>query len=146
MSLAILGLGTALPRHPVSQNDAAEVIGSFFCQSDEQRRMLPILFRKAGVCRRHSVLVERPSEDGPIQSFYWPATTPADRGPTTSQRMEVYRKASAPLALQAARQALDQAGIMPRDLTHIITVSCTGFTAPGLDIALIKGLELNATI
>src|SRR5207247_3579467 len=75
-----------------------------------------------------------------------PASGPEDRGPTTAQRMEIYRKESAPLALQAARQALDQAGILPRDLTQIITVSCTGFTAPGLDIALVKNLDLKPTI
>jgi len=146
MSLTILGLGTALPRHPFAQGDAAEVIRSFFCETDEQRRLLPILFRRAGVRQRHSVLAERPAADGPIQSFYPPASGPADRGPTTAQRMDVYRKESSPLALQAARQALDQAGILPRDLTQIITVSCTGFTAPGLDIALIKNLDLKPTI
>src|SRR5437762_10370249 len=146
MSLAILGLGTTLPRYPFTQKDAAEVIRSFFCETDEQRRLLPILFRRAGVRQRHSVLAERPPEDGPIQSFYPPASGPEDRGPTTAQRMEIYRKESAPLALQAARQALDQAGILPRDLTQIITVSCTGFTAPGLDIALVKNLDLKPTI
>jgi predicted naringenin-chalcone synthase len=146
MSLAILGLGTALPRYPFAQKDAAEVIQSFFCETDEQRRLLPILFRRAGVRQRHSVLVERPAGNGPIQSFYPPASCPEDRGPTTAQRMEIYRKESAPLALPAARQALDQAGILPRDLTHVITVSCTGFTAPGLDIGLIKGLGLKPTI
>jgi predicted naringenin-chalcone synthase len=146
MSLAILGIGTTLPRHPFLQTDAAEVIQSFFCETDEQRRLLPILFRRAGVRQRHSVLAERPPGDGPIQSFYPPASGPADRGPTTAQRMEIYRKESSPLALQAVRQALDQARILPGDLTHLITVSCTGFTAPGLDIALMKGLDLNPTL
>src|SRR5229473_1633339 len=99
MSLAILGLGTALPRYPFTQKEAAHVIASFFCETDEQRRMLPILFRKAGVMRRHSVLAERLSEEGPIQTFYPPSAGPADCGPTTSQRMEIYRKKSIPLAL-----------------------------------------------
>jgi predicted naringenin-chalcone synthase len=36
--------------------------------------------------------------------------------------------------------------MLPRDLTQIITVSCTGFTAPGPDIALIKNLDLKPTI
>src|SRR6266851_10221545 len=146
MSLAIMGLGTALPRYPFSQKDAAEVISTFFCQTEEQRRLLPILFRRAGVRQRHSVLAERPPGDGPIQTFYPPAAGPADRGPTSRQRMEIYRKESIPLALDAARQALDQAEVLPRDLTQLITVSCTGFTAPGLDIALIKGLGLAPTI
>ncbi len=146
MSMAILSLGTALPRYPFLQKDAADVISTFFCQTEEQRRLLPILFRRAGVRRRHSVLAERPPGEGPIQTFYPPAAGPLDRGPTTHQRMVVYRKESVPLALEASRQALDQAGLMPRDLTQIITVSCTGFTAPGLDIALLKGLDLAPTI
>src|SRR6266849_1163238 len=166
MSLAILGLGTALPRYPFTQKEAANVISSFFCQTDEQRRMLPILFRKAGVRQRHSVLADRPPPPSPcplspqsggrgdggevgggsIQTFYKPATGPTDRGPTTRQRMDVYRKESIPLAFQAARKALDQAGIAARNLTQLITVSCTGFTAPGLDVCLVKQLELSPTI
>src|SRR5262249_9106342 len=121
-------------------------ISTFFCETDEQRRVLPNLFRRAGVRQRHSVLARRPSGNGPIQTFYPPAVDPSDQGPTTAQRMEVYRKESAPLALQASRQALDQAGISPSELTQIITVTCTGFTAPGLDIALIKQLGLKPTI
>lgn len=146
MSLAILGIGTALPRHSFTQKDAANVISSFFCQTDEQRRLLPVLFRRAGVQKRHSVLAEQPPEDGPIQTFYPPAAGPSDHGPTTRHRMEVYRKESIPLALEASQQALDQARVLPRDLTQIITVSCTGFTAPGLDVALIKRVGLNPTI
>jgi predicted naringenin-chalcone synthase len=146
MSLAILGLGTALPRYSFTQKEAAKVIASFFCDTDEQRRMLPVLFRKAGVARRHSVLAERLSEDGPIQTFYAPASGLSDRGPSTRKRMEVYRKESIPLAFEAARRALDQAKILPNDLTQIISVSCTGFTAPGVDVALIKRLGLAPTI
>jgi predicted naringenin-chalcone synthase len=145
MSLTILGLGTALP-NPVTQKEAADVIASFFCETEEQRRLLPVLFRKAGVTRRHSVLAKRISEEGPIQSFYQASAGPTDPGPTTRQRMEVYRKESIPLALEACQKAIHQAGIPPRDIDQIITVSCTGFTAPGLDIALIKRLGLGPTI
>jgi predicted naringenin-chalcone synthase len=146
MSLAILGLGTALPRYPFTQKEAANVIASFFCETDEQRRMLPVLFRKAGVAQRHSVLAERLSEEGPIQTFYPPSAGLADRGPTTGQRMQVYRRESIPLALEASQRALDEAAVLSRDINQIITVSCTGFTAPGLDIALIKSLGLKPTI
>jgi predicted naringenin-chalcone synthase len=146
MSLAILGLGTALPRHPFSQKDAAEVIASFFCETEEQRRLLPVLFRKAGVRQRHSVLAEQPPGETPWQTFYPPSAGATDRGPTTAQRMAVYRRESVPLACEAARRALDQAAMVPRDLTQLITVSCTGFTAPGLDVALIKKFDLKPTI
>src|SRR5262249_30585542 len=33
-------------------------------------------------------------------------------------------------------------GVTPEELTHLITVSCTGFSAPGVDIALIKRLGM----
>src|SRR5262249_56194652 len=49
------------------------------------------------------------------------------------------------LALEASRQALAESGVAPREVTHLVTVSCTGFAAPGVDIDLIRGLGLPAT-
>ena len=46
----------------------------------------------------------------------------------------------------ARAAALEQSGLPAGDLTHLITVSCTGFNAPGVDVALIKGLGLAPTI
>src|SRR5205807_6058932 len=31
------------------------------------------------------------------------------------------------------------------EITHLITVSCTGFEAPGIDVALLSGLDLRPT-
>ncbi|MBC7857013.1 MAG: type III polyketide synthase, partial [Pirellulaceae bacterium] len=50
-----------------------------------------------------------------------------------------------PIAMRAAQQALDQADVAPSEITHLVAVSCTGFDAPGVDTALIRGLELRAT-
>ncbi len=57
--------------------------------------------------------------------------------------MAHYEAAAGPLALAAARRALDASGVDPATITHLITVSCTGFAAPGFDLALIEGLGLN---
>src|SRR2546423_1310767 len=48
----------------------------------------------------------------------------------------------AAVALSAARQALKASALSPADVTHLVTVSCTGFRAPGFDVDLIHGLEL----
>src|SRR5260370_29282717 len=69
-----------------------------------------------------------------------------DAGPTTGQRMRVYAADAGPLSLRAARQALEQARLRPAEVTHLVTVSCTGFTAPGVDLALVSGLPLPATV
>jgi predicted naringenin-chalcone synthase len=55
--------------------------------------------------------------------------------------MEEYVREALPLALKAARGAL--AGIDPATITHLVTVSCTGFQAPGVDIGLIRDLPLS---
>ena len=59
--------------------------------------------------------------------------------------MERYERESIPLAERACLAALSFANVTPDKLTHLITVSCTGFSAPGVDIALIKrlGMPLN---
>jgi predicted naringenin-chalcone synthase len=80
------------------------------------------------------------------QSVFLPTGEPDDSGPTTAQRMQHYVKHAGPLALQAARRALDQSRVAPSELTHLVTVSCTGFHAPGVDFELIRELCLSPDI
>jgi predicted naringenin-chalcone synthase len=69
-----------------------------------------------------------------------------DAGPSTRQRMARYAKEAPPLAHRAASQALAQAGDSSQAITHLVTVSCTGFGAPGVDISLFKSLKLRPTV
>jgi predicted naringenin-chalcone synthase len=48
--------------------------------------------------------------------------------------------------VRAATAALAEAGFEASPIAHVVTVSCTGFVAPGLDFALITGLELKPTV
>ena len=92
------------------------------------------------------MLLESGNGCGPKQSFYPPATGPSDRGPATALRMQRYAEESLPLAAAAAARSLELAAIRPEAITHLITVSCTGFFAPGLDIGLVKRLGLSPTV
>jgi alkylresorcinol/alkylpyrone synthase len=96
------------------------------------------LYRRAGVDSRASVLGD---EQGHLD-FYDPN---ADI-PSTAQRMLVYEQHAAELAGRACRDALERAQTRPAGITHLITVSCTGFSAPGVDLQLMNGLGLPATI
>ena len=69
-----------------------------------------------------------------------------DQGPTTEERMNVYKKEAAMLAIEASRNAMDTAKMTAEKITHLITVSCTGFSAPGVDVALMKELGLAQTV
>jgi alpha-pyrone synthase len=57
--------------------------------------------------------------------------------------MQVYRHEALPLALKAVHTCIKgYSSRQASEITHIITVSCTGMYAPGLDIELIEALAL----
>ncbi|MBA3311756.1 MAG: type III polyketide synthase [Planctomycetota bacterium] len=143
MPFLIAGLGTALPEHSIDQAEAAAIVEPLNCESDEQRRLLPVLYRRSGVGRRHSVLLE--ASDGTLedrQSFFAPRGDGEDFGPTTGERMSRYVIEALPLAERAAASAIERSGIAVSRVTHLVTVSCSGFGAPGWDIGLIDRLHL----
>jgi prepilin-type processing-associated H-X9-DG protein len=147
MSLAIRGLGTALPANRLPQMELAEAAKQFCAADDEQRQMLGKLYRHTEIDTRHVVFqaekVRTVMKGGQADSVFVPNGD--DRGPTTAQRMERYCREALPLATEACRKALAEAGIAPSEITHLVTVSCTGFAAPGVDVGLIKGLGLKPT-
>ncbi len=147
MALKIVGIGTAAPEFSVSQAEVAEVNQSF-CHGDERKRkVIPALYRRAGVKKRHSVLLES-AEGEPFsrQTLYHRARDASDLGPTTRERMQAYEREAPRLAVQSSRRAIEDAAVPAGDFTHVVTVSCTGFLAPGIDAALIEQLGLPRTI
>ena len=102
MSCTILGLGTALPQHAIAQCDAADLARDFCCQNDKRLRLLPALYRRTGVRRRSSVLLEGSNGSHGGHSFYRPSTGSSDYGPTTRERMDRYARAAPALATRAA--------------------------------------------
>lgn len=145
MTFQVIGIGTVLPEHRVGRDEAAELHAAF-CGFDEGKaRTLRALYRRSGIDTRHSVLLE--ASEGKLkgrQSFYPPAASEDDRGPTTLCRMAMYEQHAPPLATTAARRALEDGGVSPDEVTHLITVSCTGFIAPGIDTALVQNLDLGS--
>jgi len=67
-------------------------------------------------------------------------------GPDTAERMALYKREALPMAKRASEQALAESGVSSSAITHLVTVSCTGFAAPGFDLGLIKELNLPNTV
>ncbi len=145
MTASILGLGIATPRHSIDIRTAARYASLVSCEDESQSRKLEALFRRSGVQTRGSVLFEEDAEFGIVQSFYTSSVGLEDRGPSTSERGDRFAAEAPILGLASARRALEQSGLSPQEITHLVTVSCTGFSAPGIDIELIDGLGLPAT-
>ncbi len=147
MSLIVKGIGTAVPEQSIAQADAARVWAEFAGVNGKQARTIQALYRRSGVKKRHSSLLEGAS-DGPVpnQTFFEPARSREDPGPTTGARMIRFEADAPALASCAARTALADAGMDAGEITHFVTVSCTGFFAPGLDTTLLDLLGLPPTV
>jgi prepilin-type processing-associated H-X9-DG protein len=141
MPVNLLGIGTALPSHRLSQAESAAMAQSLSATNDVQATLLRRLQRRSGVAFRHSVLLA--DADGPLADrlpFYTGAN------PSTAERMARFAAEAGPLALRASSAALAAAAVDPAAITHLVTVCCTGFQAPGFDLELIQALPLAADV
>lgn len=151
MSLAILGLGTAVPEAYVDQGIAAAITAGLCCRTAEHRTWLPLIYSQSGIHGRHLVFDQAVIDDvvnGTRHSGspFLPSGAADDAGPTTAVRMREYRRHAGRLAAQSSRLALQAAEVAPRRITHLVTVSCTGFHAPGFDLELIRRLPLSPAV
>src|SRR5262249_44113294 len=101
MSLAIRGLGTALPTTRLLQGEAAAAGGKYCAETDEQRHMLSVLYRQTEIETRHVVFEGekfRAVMNGTATDAVWGTKGKDELGPTTGQRMERYYKGAVPIA------------------------------------------------
>jgi predicted naringenin-chalcone synthase len=151
MSSVIRGLGTAVPPTTVTQQEALGLANVLCCRTPEQLTWVPLMYTQTGIRQRHVCLSRAVVDDilggsRASEDIFLPNGQKEDDGPTTAQRMAVYKSEAGPLALRASLGALKEADIRGEEVTHLVTVSCTGFVAPGVDLALIRGLGLPATV
>jgi predicted naringenin-chalcone synthase len=142
MPAVIKGIGTAIPDNVRPTEYWVEQVKLITRPSAKQERVLGELYRRTEIKQRASVLTI-PGED--LTDFFPQPTDAEDTGPGTAERMQRYCQDSVPLAVTSAKQALAASGTEATDITHLVTVSCTGFYAPGLDINLINSLNMRST-
>ncbi len=139
----ILGIGLAVPAHSLKQSALAEHSLAISKYTKKNPALVRVLYQKTRIEKRGSVLFKPDTNKNLVQEIFWPQKNNADKGPDTRQRMRLFKENAPLLALAAARAALDQAAVKARDISHLIVVTCTGFSAPGLDWNLIRGLRLS---
>jgi predicted naringenin-chalcone synthase len=131
---------TILPPYAYRQDYARDRMVEWM-PGRRNRRMIHGIYDHSGIETRYSVLPDFGPE---AESLLF---RPDDAGriiePSTGERNRCYRKYAGDLAVQAGQQTMkNAAGFSAGEVTHVITVSCTGFYNPGPDIDLIKGLDL----
>ncbi len=114
-----------------------------YALNESEARKLKFLYGKSGIEQRYSVLPDysRPASEW---RFYAP-TENLEPFPSLEQRMTVYNKQAPLLSVDAIRDCLNHSH-QHKHITHLITVSCTGMSAPGLDLQVMELMDFEKTI
>ncbi|HEX2935580.1 MAG TPA: type III polyketide synthase [Bacteroidales bacterium] len=132
----IISIGTAVPSYGTKQSTILEFMKAAY-NDDKASHKLNILFHNSGIQTRYSVL----PDFGNKQTSFFDANQPI---PDVTQRVNVFKEKAAPLAIASISKAFRKLKTSMSDfqITHLITVTCTGIYAPGLGAALIEQLNL----
>ena len=140
MKTGFWSAGTAVPRQCIEQGQVLDFMRDCYPRDKGLLRRLDYIYRRSQIERRYSCCPEFGSE----RRQRTHARSFGQR--TTAERMALYEREAGSLALAAAAEALGQAPFTAGEITHLLLVTCTGFSAPGPELAVIEGLGLSRDI
>ncbi|MBL7766048.1 MAG: type III polyketide synthase [Chitinophagaceae bacterium] len=131
-----IGLAQAPYKH--LQSDILEFMLGHFYVPDEDVEKVRRLYARSEIHTRHSAI-----EDFSLDKNSW-TFFKTDQPTTVTARMNQFFEVAPDLCLKAIQNAIPESAY--ENITHLITVTCTGLAAPGLDIHVIRALSLNPYI
>jgi predicted naringenin-chalcone synthase len=139
----IISIGTALPAYRHQQKDILEFMLHAYQPEADDRRKIALLYERCGIDSRYSVI---PDYSSPVdERLFYSKRNDLEPFPNLEKRLELYEQFATTLSVNAIKNCL-QDELDAKEITCLITVSCTGMSAPGLDISLMQALQLPANI
>ncbi len=138
----LIDISTSTPPYKVSQKKAAEGLKERMGKKPAVSRLIDAAFYYSGIENRYIVIPD--AEKINDKKFY------SDGGnfiiPRTQIRMEEYKKWSTILAKEAVKKLIEKNNLPLNNTERLITISCTGFFAPGLDYEIIKEFKIPLNV
>jgi predicted naringenin-chalcone synthase len=137
----IISIGTAVPIYGTDQNIVLRFMQDAYNDSTASRK-LAVLFHSCGIGKRHSVIPDFDASQ-PVRLLFKDNIIPV-----VAERLDLYKKHAVPLAMKAIDDCLEKISntVSGGEITHLITVTCTGLYAPGIETELITQLNLPPDI
>jgi predicted naringenin-chalcone synthase len=138
----IIRIETAVPAYRHQQQEIANFMKRVYQLEGRAFDRLGSVYDKSMIENRYSIIPDFSLPDNEWQ--YFPATADMEPFPRLDERMKWFNQSAPGLAANAITSLLTEE-FPAKSVTHLITVSCTGMSAPGIDIELIKllGLRMN---
>jgi predicted naringenin-chalcone synthase len=139
----IISIGTAVPTFKHKQEEILHFMSLIYAFNERERRTLRYLYHNSGISTRYSVLSDY--SKGPADWTFYPAGENLEPFPSLEERMKIFNRHAVDLSANAALNCLENK-LERNQITHLITVTCTGLSAPGLDLQLLDLLDLPKNI
>lgn len=134
----ISDIATAIPPFALSNQD----VFKFYSKVLEHKGANDIVNKLQGIitnskiCNRYSCL---PDFYGKTFELF----SPGNYEPDVEDRLKIFREKIVPLSIKVIDQLLFRSHVAAKQITHIITVTCTGLIAPGLEFHLAEHYKLH---
>jgi alpha-pyrone synthase len=124
----LLDIATAVPEFSIEKKDIQQFYSDVFRSSHSPSffQKLRLLNEKTKIEKRYSCI---PDYNGSKHELF----TDGNYEPRVEKRMNLYKEKIMPLVTKAIDALLQKNKINTKEITHLITVSCTGMFAPGLE-------------
>ncbi len=139
----IISIATGVPPYQHHQNEIFKFADTIYSKDETDSRKLKFLYRQSGIDTRYSVLPDY-SAAADDRQFYSKCKN-LEPFPDLEKRMEWYADNAAMLSVKTINDCIADK-IESSEITHLITVSCTGMSAPGLDLEIMEAMNLPPNI
>lgn len=135
MSTFILSIASEVPNHVLTQEQYVKTASHLLQLNEEQKIFLSKVVKASAIDKRHTVITDL------LQGSYC-GTEVGQPFPSTRLRNEIYKQEAPTLAESVCRKALKIWGGDAKEITHVVSVSCTGLMAPGIEFILLNRLGI----
>lgn len=147
MTVYVRSLETAVPKTMLLQSEARDVFAAQPGLSRLGSRLVSTCFDSAAIDTRYTAVDELTTEFRSEEPKFFDSETNLLLNPSTKVRNEIFAREATKLFVEAAQAAVNAApeiGLV--DITHLVTVSCTGFFNPGPDYKIVRELGLRPAV
>lgn len=147
MTVYLRSLETAVPPTVLIQSEARDVFAAQPGLSRLGSRLVNTCFDSAAIDTRYTAVGELTTGSRAENPQFFDPATGLLLSPSTKVRNDIFATEATKLFIDAAEKAVDACpGLDRGDITHLVTVSCTGFFNPGPDYKIVRALGLNPAV
>jgi len=138
-------IATVVPEKFYTQEFSLAFLLKLMGSTPRKREFLTKLYQNSAIHKRHTVITDYDKD--PSEYQFYPKNPAMLPEPSSEARNEIFIREANRLSAAAATKLLDELpGFDKERITHLITVTCTGFSAPGFDLHIVKELNLSPNI